>query len=144
MTDCHADVAYLPQRDLSLQHSADHESIMADLALGHDCGHHDYENKDKDNKTDVTSGGHETDVTDTIVTARKGYMTDGALRLTSTTRKDILHDPCTNLGGPDRTRQDCSRRHGTTQNNMTQSDMTERAGRNYLTQDRAFTTYFHS
>ena len=107
---------------------------MGDLALDDDCGHHDYGNNDKDNKTDLTRGDHETDSTDTTVTARKGDMTDGTLYLTSTTRKDTLHDPCTDLEGKDRTRQECSRRHDTTQNNMTQSDMTERAGRGYLTQ----------
>ena len=135
MADFHASFTYLPQRDLPLQHSADNETIVGDLALDDDCGHHDYENNDKDNKTDLTRGDHETDLTDTTVTARKGDMTDGTLYLTSTTRKDILHDPCTSLGGPDGARQDCSRRHGTTQNGMTQSDMTERAGRGYLAQN---------
>ena len=87
-----------------LQHSADHETIMVDLALGDDCGRHGYGNNDKDNKADLTRGYHEADLTDTAVTARKGDMTDGTLRLTSTTRKDILHDPGTGLGGLDRTR----------------------------------------
>ena len=107
---------------------------MVDLALDDDCGHHDYGNNDKGNKTDLAGGGHETDLTGTTVTARKGYMTDGTLCLTSTARKDILHDPGTGLGGLGRIRQDCSRRHGTTQNGTTQSDMVERAGRGHLTQ----------
>ena len=101
-TDCHADVTHLLQRDLPLQHSAGHDAIMVDLAPNGDCGHYDGGNNDKDN------------VTDTTVTARKGDMTDGALYLTSTTKKDILHDSCTDLEGMYRTRQDCSRRHGTT------------------------------
>ena len=61
---------------------------------------------DKGNKTDLTRGDHEIDLTDTTVTARKGDMTDGTLYLTSTTRKDTLHDPCTGSGGLDGTRQD--------------------------------------
>ena len=54
-------------------------------------------NNDKDSKTGLTRGEHETDVTDTTVAARKGDMADGALCLTSTTRKYILHDSCTDL-----------------------------------------------
>ena len=95
---------------------------MVDLAPSDDCGHYDSGTNDKDN------------VTDTTVTARKGDMTDGTLYLTSTTRKDTLHDPCTGSGGLGRIRQDCSRRHGTAQDGITQSDMTERAGRDHLTQ----------
>ena len=102
--DCHADLTHLLQRDSPLQHSADHEAIMVDLALNDDCGHYDCGNNDKDNKTDVARGDHETDVPDTTVTAGKGDMTDGTLRLTSTTRKDILHRSGTGLGGLDRTR----------------------------------------
>ena len=89
---CRADLTHLLQRDLPLQHSADHDAIMVDLAPNDDCGHYDSGNNDKDN------------VTDTTVTARNGDMTDGALYLTSTTRKDILHDPGTGLGGLDRAR----------------------------------------
>jgi hypothetical protein len=72
---------------------------MVDLALGDDFGHHDHGNNDKDSKTDLTSGYHETDVADTIATTRRGDMTDEILYLTLTDRKDIIHNPYTDLEG---------------------------------------------
>ena len=115
-TGCYADPAYPPQQDLPLQYSADHEAIMVDLALDDEGGHHDHGNNGKDNKTDLARGEHETDVTDTIVSARKGDMTDETLYLTSTARKDIFNDFGADLEGTVMIRKEHSRYHRITAN----------------------------